>query len=121
MNEERLRQVAERSRRACLANSAPAWVLLRLVGAPVEDLERASQKLLGYAPACPEGGKYRLDPEIDQVVCSQHGSPDRPRQGIEGTTLPSLERLEEVSVSMSFTEEGLATRLEVDVAPKPAE
>lgn len=105
---ERRQCAAERIRRTCLTNLAPAWVILRLVRATPATFAGEARRALGVVPVCPEGGRHEVEPATDEARCSRHGSPLHPRQELA----PSApERLHEVSVSLRFTPEGLATRV----------
>jgi len=119
---ETSRQLAlsERARSICAVNQTPAWVLLGLARVNPREFAGSARRLLGYEPVCPEGGQYRYDPSTDELCCSLHGTLDRPRQPTRpqagSTADQTLSDLGEFSVGLSFTTEGLVTRLEVETS-----
>lgn len=72
---------------------------------------------MGWAPACPEGGRYRLEPSIDAVTCSLHGTAERPMQLVSpaagSAAARTPERLRELVVAL--TPERLNTHVELTV------
>ena len=66
---------------------------------------------------CPDGGTYRYDPTTDEVSCSRHGSAEAPRQQVapaaDSAASRALRSLETLAVGMTFTPDGLSTRIEI--------
>lgn len=69
---------------------------------------------LGYAPYCPAGGAYRLDP-LGEAMCTVHGkatAPMQPRELADSTsTAKWLGRFQSLDLSLTFTPEGLRTHV----------
>lgn len=120
--EDRELSLAERQRRACHANLVPLWALIRLGGVAEDAAAEAARARMGWAPECPEGGTYRLEPSIDAVTCSLHGTVERPVQPVApaagSAAARTLERLRELVVALTLTPEGLNTQVELMVTEK---
>lgn len=118
---ERDLAAAERSRRACLANLTPAWIILRLLNVAPANFETEARAALSFVPVCPEGGRYELEPATDAVQCSLHGATERPRQRLapdpQSAGARAMARLRELFLSLTFTPDGLSTHLELDITP----
>jgi hypothetical protein len=111
----------EQIRQACTNNLGSLWALHRYRG--VEATSWAEQSLLvnGYRPFCPAGGTYSYDPAAEKVVCSAHGHAHRPRQPARpDPNMPVnafAASLKTLSSSLSFTEEGIMTKVLLEKTP----
>ena len=108
---------AERSRQSCLDNLAPLSSIARAMrasaaGSPTVDgvLDRAGAVHAVHF-FCPDGGRYELSAEGNQVECSVHGSPDRPRQSAAPSPGSPIDRLMRdfagATAELTFLEDGL--------------
>lgn len=107
----------EQIRQACRKNLALAEILLDTGSVPPGRLAEAAFAFRGYAPYCPSGGIYSLDPATGRAACSVHGAAARPRQpdavDERSPTLKLVDSLEKVNARLAFTPEGLMATLEV--------
>ena len=111
----------ERMRDACLKNIEPVRALIENYGATPETLEAISRRVTGVTMRCPAGGEYRYDAKREMVYCTVHGDIDHPRQplalGESEGVLRLLERMRNFSIDFRFTEEGLMTKVVLDLEP----
>lgn len=111
----------ERMRHACLKNLVPIRALIEYHGASAENVEDASRRVEGVTLRCPAGGTYRHDASRDLVYCTVHGDHRHPRQNAVATgkepLVQFLQRLQDVSVSLRFTDEGIMTKVAFDLEP----
>jgi len=107
----------EQIRQACQKNLALAEILLDTGSVPPGRLAAAAFAFRGYAPYCPSGGSYSLDPATGRAACSVHGAAARPRQpdavDERSPTMKLVDSLEKVNARLAFTPEGLMATLEV--------
>jgi hypothetical protein len=107
----------EDNRHACHDNLPLVGVLLRGLGVPPEQLATTALAQRGYAPSCPAGGQYRINPENGAVECSIHGTRHHPRQPAAATvdtpTMRLVNSLDRVTARLKFTPEGLMTTVEI--------
>ncbi|UCC21617.1 MAG: hypothetical protein JSW23_07305 [Planctomycetota bacterium] len=112
----------ERMRDACLKNIGPVRVLVECHDATEKTLNAVSKKVEGVTMRCPSGGKYRYDNTRDIVYCSVHGNRNHPKQPLEVNEneglIDFLNRMNDFYVSFRFTEEGIMTKIAVDLEPK---
>lgn len=112
----------ERMRDACLKNIEPVRVLVECHDATEKTLNAVSKKVEGVTMRCPSGGKYRYDNTRDIVYCSVHGNRNHPKQPLEVNEneglIDFLNRMNDFYVSFRFTEEGIMTKIAVDLEPK---
>ena len=80
-------------------------------------IDEAAQAYLGYKLVCPDGGTYRYDASSGSAVSSIHGPLERP---VRLDALPPespigrlLDTIELVTVRVRFTEDGLATQVDI--------
>ena len=115
----------ERMRKACLNNLVTVRNLIENHGASENTLEKVSRAITGYSLRCPSGGEYIYDPLRDVVYCSRHGSNAHPMQPAKPTGNEKLfrffQRLKKFSVDFSFTEEGIMTKVMLDLYPDAEE
>ncbi|MCA9261854.1 MAG: hypothetical protein KDA61_21700, partial [Planctomycetales bacterium] len=118
----------ERSnRQACQHNLGPMSSVGRALAAEQSGsqyrvssnaLQQAGRQVYGLNFTCPDGGEYRLAQDGTTASCSLHGTALHPRQGVapaEGSRLASLvEELRNMTVSMTFLEDGLHAVVEID-------
>ena len=77
---------AEGSREACLNNLSSLSSVARALTASGQELPRPADvvreadRLYGAHAFCPDGGKYEVSPDGQQVQCSLHGTAMAPRQ-----------------------------------------
>jgi hypothetical protein len=107
----------EKSRLACHDNIMPIYTLSKLYGVPIAEVNRLAQAKYGVTYHCPDGGAYQYDAGRDQVVCSVHGNRQLSRQS-PGTSKESsftrfLDRLEEITATLRFEEDGLIATVEI--------
>ena len=111
----------ELMREACLRNLVPNQALIECHGATEETLGKVSRRVDGVTPRCPAGGTYKYDAPRGIAYCTVHGSRDHPRQPVEVTgqeeLVRFLRRLRDVSVDFRFTDEGIMTRMALDLEP----
>lgn len=108
---------AEESRRVCLVN-IPWLNALRAASAlGARDLDERAAVLLGVRFACPDNGRYAVGPSGD-VECTLHGTRQAPRQGPRpqpgSPAAFLLERVRRLEATLSFSAEGIATRVVVE-------
>jgi len=111
----------ERMREACHKNLVPIRALVECQGATEETLEAVSRRVEGVVPRCPCQGAYRHDPARGTVYCTIHGDPAHPQQPLRPSgkeeLMLFLSRLRDVSVSFRFTDEGIMTKVTLDLDP----
>ncbi len=112
----------ERMREACLMNIEPVRVLIECHNATEQTLNEVSKKIEGVTLRCPCGGKYRYDVERSIVYCTVHGNkyfPSQPPQvSADDEFLSFLNRITDFSVSLRFTDEGIMTKVALDLEKK---
>jgi hypothetical protein len=105
----------EKMRAACHANLWPIYVLNRLRGVELANLNRESLITDGYFPYCPSGGEYRFDKERGLISCSLHGDAYCPKQPMElddkNELIKFFKGLKKLAVALSFTEHGIMTKV----------
>ena len=73
--------------------------------------------LFGTAFTCPDNGRYVAAPD-GRVACAQHGTREAPRQGPRpqpgSPAAFMLEGVRRIEASLSFTPDGLTTRLRIE-------
>lgn len=125
---DQLRTVAavgwqERMRHACLKNLVPARALIEYHGASMDTIGSVSRYVEGVTPRCPAGGAYRYDAARDLIYCSLHGDDRHQSQNEEPTgaepLLQFLKRLRNLSITLRFTDDGIMTKLALDLDPVP--
>jgi hypothetical protein len=108
---------AEDSRSACLVNTAWVRILSRALGKLDRGPAEASLDYLGAVLVCPDGGVYG-EPRTGEAVCTIHGSRAAPRQGPRPQPGSSaafvLDRVSRMEATLSFTEEGVSTRVRIE-------
>ncbi|MFC1716962.1 DUF3352 domain-containing protein [Candidatus Poribacteria bacterium] len=86
-----------------------------------EVLEKISQ--MRKLPYCPEGGEYSYSSE-ERVVCGIHGSEQEPKHAKslfeEGRLRKFFDGVDQITVSLEFTEHGIITVLRVDNPASPS-
>ncbi|MCC6743073.1 MAG: hypothetical protein IT175_04355 [Acidobacteria bacterium] len=108
---------AEDSRRVCLVNLP--WLNALRAASPVgaRDLDDWAARMLGVRFVCPDNGRYAVGPSGD-VECTLHGTRQAPRQGPRpqpGSPASFiLERVRRLEATLSFTPDGIATRVVVE-------
>lgn len=121
----------EGARAACLDNIGPLTSTARVLagsGSVKETPEQNAMRLTAEAESiygglhfCPCGGHYVRN-EDGEIVCSVHGTGERPRQprpnADNGASLDMLNSFSEVRVLLSFLEDGLHAVLEIDRTPR---
>lgn len=111
----------ERMRHACLKNLVPIRVLIENHGASVENIEDVSRRIEGVTLRCPAGGTYQHDGPRNLVYCTVHGDYYHPRQNAVASgqepLIQFLKRLQDLSVSLRFTDEGIMTKVAFDLKP----
>jgi len=109
----------ERMRDACLKNLEPVRVLVECHGATEQTLNATSRQVEGVTLRCPSGGAYKHDRERDIVYCTVHGNCNharQPRQAIDSEgLLKFLGRITDFSVQFRFTEEGIMTKVALEL------
>lgn len=107
---------AEASRKACLENVSWIEALRGAYPRPPHELEGEALSLLGVALVCPDGGRYVAGGE-GRVECALHGTPEAPRQGPSpqpgSPAAYLLEHVRRIEATLSFTSDGLSTRVRV--------
>ncbi len=123
---DQLRTVAavgwhERMRHACLKNLVPVRALIECHGASMDTIGSVSRHVEGVTPRCPAGGSYRYDAARDLVYCTLHGDDRHQRQNEAPTgaepLLQFLKRLRDLSITLRFTEDGIMTKMALDLDP----
>lgn len=114
----------ERMRDACQKNLESVRVLYEHYGATSETLNHISKQIEGVSVRCPNGGEYHYDRLRGIVYCSVHGNKNHPGQPLhlsenEGV-LDFINRMQDFGVRFQFTEEGIMTKIEFDLAPEGA-
>jgi hypothetical protein len=117
-------QAWETHRRALSA--VTAWQTLHEAGAVTARMSYAektvvARRLLGYAPASPDGTAFVFDEKLRQVRNERHGSPSRPvfhdRLAPGAGILQLLSQLRSLRVDLRFREDGIHTVLTLSWAP----
>jgi hypothetical protein len=112
----------ERMRKACLKNIEPVRVLVECYDATEQTLNETSMRVEGVTLRCPSGGEYRYDRDRGLVYCSAHGNNNHPRQPVEVREneglLDFIARMTDFSVRLTFTEDGLMTRVAFRLEPQ---
>ena len=108
---------AEESRRVCLVN-IPWLNAFRAASAMgARELDDRASALLGVRFVCPDNGRYAVGPS-GGVECTLHGTREAPRQGPRpqpgSPAAFLLERVRRIDASLSFTPEGIATRIVIE-------
>lgn len=108
---------AESQRVACLDNVGRMSSIARLVEAGGGDLDARGRQLYGVSFFCPSGGHYHAD-DASHATCSVHGSAAAPRQrgiGVDGGTVEVLlDQFKDLTLTLTFLEDGLHAVLGVD-------
>jgi hypothetical protein len=111
----------EKSRQAAHENIMPIYTLTRLYGVPVSEVNKLAQSKYGVSYICPDGGEFVYDPGTDEVLSTVFGNRQHPRQNESLSPKSSfarfLDRLEEITATLRFEEEGLIAT--VEIARKP--
>jgi len=111
----------EYMREACHRNLVPVRALIECHGAAEDTLEAASRRVEGVTLRCPSLGDYKHDPARDIIYCTVHGDRVHPRQPVEPSgkeeTVKLLRRLRDLSIAFRFTDEGIMTKLTLDLEP----
>lgn len=109
---------AESHRLACLENVGRMSSLARLIEAGGGDLPSRAHTLYGVDLFCPCGGGYETDGTGTHAACTVHGSARQPRQpqiGVAGGAMDKLlEEFSEMTLTLTFLEDGLHATLHVD-------
>ncbi len=105
----------QRARQASIRNMTQLWLLERCGVFDQKRLDEICRSYLGYRLRCPDGGEYNY--EAYDVVSSVHGTLYQPRR-LDGPPPNSplsrlLDSLETITAGLTFTEDGLATRVEI--------
>jgi hypothetical protein len=114
---------AEHARTACQNNQSGLWAaLLATGGKDVAKAQQWSADRRGLRFFCPDQGAYTVEPDSGQVTCSVHGGRWEAKQEAEPRTLARskrfLDRLGPASVFLTFTPEGLKTRISLKFLEK---
>jgi hypothetical protein len=105
----------ERIRAVCRNNLGTLFALYRFRGIQPAQWWKQSMIINGFAPFCPANGSYEIDAFRDTVRCSVHGDILSPCQPFELDMSVSVnkfvESLEVIEAGLSFTSEGIMTRV----------
>lgn len=108
---------AERSRLACHRNIPSVRNLHTLYGVQPAEVAELSQAKYGFAPRCPDGGRYELDGAHGALECNVHGSRSRSRQrpllDSEASFARFLSSLDEIVATLRFEQPGLIATVEI--------
>ncbi|HNV71886.1 MAG TPA: hypothetical protein PKO06_19430, partial [Candidatus Ozemobacteraceae bacterium] len=103
------------TRQACQNNLGLLYQLARYRRLPPGQWSSESLRVNGFIPFCPEGGTYQDEIERNCISCSIHGDHIAPRQPWKANANQPLNRfldsLKELGGSLSFTPEGIMTRV----------
>jgi hypothetical protein len=110
---------AENNREACLNNVGPLSSLARALGnAPPKELHEFARRVYGVQFYCPEHGIYETAPDGKSVSCSLHGTATAPKQPPAQTENSAPNKLlrdfKDLSVSLTFLEDGLHAVLQIE-------
>ena len=112
----------ERMRDACLKNLESVRALVECHGANERTLTTTSRRVEGVTLRCPCGGDYKYDAARGIVYCTIHGNCDHPRQPIQVVEneglMDFIGRMTDLSVSLRFTEEGIMTKVAIELESK---
>jgi hypothetical protein len=107
----------EDARRVCLANVAWLEALRAATGKAPRELDADALTRFGATFDCPDGGTYVVDAG-GAVQCSLHGTRGAPRQGPRpqpgSPAAFMLEGVRRVEATLTFTPDGLTTRLRIE-------
>lgn len=125
---------AENNRHACLNNLGPLSSVARALAsgeqapnkvdaqARMAEIEDRAYEVYGVRYFCPEGGTFQLGPDHQTVHSSVFGTPAAPTQPAAPSAKSAigqlLNDLWQVTVSLTFTKEGLRGVLEIDRSAK---
>ncbi len=111
----------EKSRQAAHENIMPIYTLIKLYGVPISQVNKLAQAKYGVSYICPDGGEFVYDPGTDQVMSTIFGNRQHPKQNSTLSPKSSfarfLDRLEEITATLRFEEDGLIAT--VEIARKP--
>ena len=125
LNREALRQLhsqvqlywSEKSRLACHNNVSSVFILHKLYGIPLEDVQQVSEAKYGVRYYCPDGGRYAVDESGGQVACSIHGNRQHSKQHAEMEATSSFARfeqsVEQILAALRFQEEALMVTVNI--------
>lgn len=107
----------QQARQVSWRNLAQVWLLGRCGVLQGRTVDEAAQAYLGYKLICPDGGTYRYESGTCTAVSSIHGSHEQPVR-LEAAPPDSplgrlLDTVELLTAHVQFTEDGLATQVEI--------
>jgi hypothetical protein len=116
---------AESNRQSCLKNLGPLSSIARAYNTEADQLVEVARQMIGVRYYCPEGGHYEVAPMDGNgsqpscsVLCSIHGTAAEPRQSTapekESQLNRLLSRFKGLTAALTFTQEGLRARLELE-------
>jgi hypothetical protein len=107
----------QQARQVSWQNLAQVWLLGRCGLLEDRTLDAAARAYLGYRLVCPDGGHYRFDGAACSATSSVHGPLERPvrlEAAPPGSSLDRLlEQIELVTARVEFTEDGLASEVNI--------
>ncbi len=108
----------QQARRVSLANLAEVWLLGQSGALDGRSLDEAAERFLGYRIVCPDGGGYSFDAARGESRSTIHGTLAQPHKldaPPPGSPLtPLLDALSTLTGHLRFTDDGLATTIEIE-------
>ncbi len=108
----------EKSRLACHGNIMSIYNLIKLYNVTMDEVPGLSQAKYGVTYYCPDGGRYRYDPERDRVCCTLHGNRQESMQNRgsreDSSFVRFFDSLEEIRATLCFDEDHLDVKVAIE-------